>query len=258
MMSTNFDFEIEQLNFSFQHEVSMKNNLEKKNEEVEKHIACFEQQLANVSNDPNDCEWGRKYLTQTEINAELLKQIKLMEEKMNQLEDIEPNGSDADNNSKLNDTDLRNMLRQLEKEKHVLVGNLKDVEWRLDSESQELFRLNEDKEKYRLELNKATLESKKAIKRSVSPNPGLKFSKSFNGISMKNKHGIPDNHRILDPRKGPIKKTAAVKTLPKLSQSAPLSADSGKDKKHKSKTKKSLETGKTGDREEGRSGALTS
>ena len=28
--------------------------------------------------------------------------------------------------------------------------------------------------------------------------------------------GIPGNQRILDPRKGPIKKTAAVKKLPKL------------------------------------------
>ena len=37
-------------------------------------------------------------------------------------------------------------------------------------------------------------------------------------------YGIPDNQRILDPKKGPIKKTAAVKKLPKLKTSN--SADS--------------------------------
>lgn len=39
-------------------------------------------------------------------------------------------------------------------------------------------------------------------------------------------YGIPDNHRILDARKGPVKKTAAVKMLPKLNVANPSSADS--------------------------------
>ena len=38
-----------------------------------------------------DCDWGRKYLAQSEINVELLKQIDLMREKMKQLAEIEPN-----------------------------------------------------------------------------------------------------------------------------------------------------------------------
>jgi len=33
-------------------------------------------------------------------------------------------------------------MRQFEKEKHVLEGNLKDIEWRLDSESQVSFFFN--------------------------------------------------------------------------------------------------------------------
>ena len=28
--------------------------------------------------------------------------------------------------------------------------------------------------------------------------------------------GLPDNQRIIDPRKGPVKKAAAVRKLPKL------------------------------------------
>ena len=49
-------------------------------------------------------------------------------------------------------------------------------------------------------------------------------------------YGIPDNQRILDPRKGPIKKTAAVKRLPKLKTSN--SADSILPEKSKSGRKK--------------------
>ncbi len=33
------------------------------------------------------------------------------------------------------------------------------------------------------------------------------------------KFGLPDNQRILDPKKGPVKKTAAVRKLPKLNKS---------------------------------------
>lgn len=39
-----------------------------------------------------DTEWGRKYLTQADINAELQKQIKHMKEKMRQLAEIDPGG----------------------------------------------------------------------------------------------------------------------------------------------------------------------
>jgi len=35
-----------------------------------------------------DNEWGRKYLAQSEINTELLRQIELMKEKMKQLEEV--------------------------------------------------------------------------------------------------------------------------------------------------------------------------
>ena len=48
-------------------------------------------------------------------------------------------------------------------------------------------------------------------------------------------YGIPDNHRILDARKGPVKKTAAVKTLPKIQAGLPNSADSVLDKKNKNR-----------------------
>ena len=51
-------------------------------------------------------------------------------------------------------------------------------------------------------------------------------------------YGIPDNHRILDARKGPVKKTAAIKTLPKIQNLVtPGSADSILVEKTKSKNK---------------------
>ncbi|XP_066912626.1 coiled-coil domain-containing protein 169-like [Clytia hemisphaerica] len=237
---SNYEFEIEQLNFTLEHELSMKKNISRENEEIEKNLNCLEEQIASVSNDPNDCDWGRKYLAQSEINEELLRQIDLMREKMKQLAEIEPNETEFHSSPKANDTDLRNLLRQLEKEKRNFEGNLRDVEWRLDSESQELFRINEEKAKYKLELNKTILDGKQSsmtnsTRGNVSPLPGVKFSnKSFNHNNVKNRHyGIPDNHRILDARKGPVKKTAAVKILPKIQAGLPNSADSALDKTNK-------------------------
>ena len=60
------------------------------------------------------------------------------------------------------------------------------------------------------------------------------FSNSLCEILSSRHYGIPDNHRILDARKGPVKKTAAVKTLPKIQNLVtPGSADSGLEKSSK-------------------------
>ena len=45
--------------------------------------------------------------------------------------------------------------------------------------------------------------------------------------------GLPDNQRIIDPRKGPIKKVAAVRKLPKLESSGSGgSGSSGSSSRH--------------------------
>ena len=62
------------------------------------------------------------------------------------------------------------------------------------------------------------------------------FWRFFVCLFFSRQYGIPDNQRILDPRKGPIKKTAAVKKLPKLKTSN--SADSILPEKSKSGKKK--------------------
>ena len=74
-------------------------------------------------------------------------------------------------------------------------------------------------------------------------------------------YGIPDNHRILDARKGPVKKTAAVKILPKIQQNhaLPSSADSAlvdKKHKHRSSINKSIDT-LVSEEKNGRMGAAT-
>ena len=63
------------------------------------------------------------------------------------------------------------------------------------------------------------------------------YSLTFSFFIFLRQYGIPDNHRILDARKGPVKKIAAVKILPKIQNLTPGSADSIRVEKMKSKNK---------------------
>lgn len=245
----NLSGEIERLTAELAQEKATRDSLEQLTNEIEVSTNELENQLLDDSDDA-DNEWKLRYEEQFKINAELRNQLAFMNEKIKELTKLDENESES-KQSKLNDTDLRNMLKLLEREKRQLEGNLKDLEWKLDSESQDLFRLNEGKKKYKLELNQAAMAVDEARLQAktpatiVSPIPGIKFSTRKSEHSLRNRHyGIPDNHRILDPRKGPVKRTAAVKTLPKLLSSYKESKEKENQKPKNRKIKSSEELSK--------------
>uniref|UniRef100_A0A8W8LDE8 Uncharacterized protein n=1 Tax=Magallana gigas TaxID=29159 RepID=A0A8W8LDE8_MAGGI len=149
------------------------------------------------------------------------------------------------------------MIRSLEKEKQMLQGQMRDIEWRLDQESKAYHKANDERKTYSLEINstKGSINdfstrtklssSRDALdtipgsrtprsmgsrislnemdENSSSPSPRrskIKTVRNTNYRSLRNLENeirnIPEDQRILDPKHGPIKKAAAVKSLPSL------------------------------------------
>nr|XP_022322004.1 uncharacterized protein LOC111123743 isoform X13 [Crassostrea virginica] len=108
------------------------------------------------------------------------------------------------------------MIRSLEKEKQMLQGQIRDIEWRLDQESKAYHKANDERKTYSLEINStkgsinefSTRTKLSSSRDALDTIPGSRTPRTMGNI--------PEDQRILDPKHGPIKKAAAVKSLPSL------------------------------------------
>ncbi|XP_019385616.1 PREDICTED: coiled-coil domain-containing protein 169-like isoform X4 [Crocodylus porosus] len=108
---------------------------------------------------------------------------------------------------------LNQFVKQLEKEKKSLQSQLKDYELRLEQEAKAYHKANDERRKYIAEISQTSAVLKVAERQKLDAVP----SKRENQI-LRGRYNVQGNKRILDPKKGPIKKTAGVKKLPKLKQ----------------------------------------
>ncbi|XP_052078690.1 coiled-coil domain-containing protein 169-like isoform X4 [Mytilus californianus] len=135
------------------------------------------------------------------------------------------------------------MIRMLEKEKQMLSSQLRDLEWRLDQESKAYHKANDERKTYNLEINTTkhqhgemssrqramgsreqldTISGSRTPRDLSRPSYQTKSSGTNNSRNSRKSgsHGslsnIPEDQRIIDPKRGPIKKTAGVKNLPSL------------------------------------------
>ncbi|XP_043360343.1 coiled-coil domain-containing protein 169-like isoform X3 [Dermochelys coriacea] len=106
---------------------------------------------------------------------------------------------------------LNQLLKQLEEEKRNLQNQLKDYELRLEQEAKAYHKANDERRMYLAEISQ-TSATLKIAKRQKTDAVQIKRENQI----LRRRHNVPENQRILDPKKGPIKKTAGVKQLPKL------------------------------------------
>ncbi|CAC5403351.1 unnamed protein product [Mytilus coruscus] len=109
------------------------------------------------------------------------------------------------------------MIRMLEKEKQMLSSQLRDLEWRLDQESKAYHKANDERKTYNLEINTTKhqhgeMSSRQRAMGSREQLDTISGSRTPRDLSR----NIPEDQRIIDPKRGPIKKTAGVKNLPSL------------------------------------------
>ncbi|XP_007434996.1 coiled-coil domain-containing protein 169 isoform X1 [Python bivittatus] len=205
--SQELDFEGGELELT--QEKQMKEMLELSIFEMNNTVAELEKTLNRI--DDEDNEWKTRYETQIELNKQLERQIGFLQGKVEHLD-----GNPTDKLASVRSFDqmhmdsLHQFLKKLEEEKKSLQNQLKEYELRLEQEAKAYHKANDERRAYLAMISQ--------ISGSLKPLERQKID----AVEMKRENqvlrrcNIPRNQRILDPKKGPIKKTAGVKHLPKL------------------------------------------
>ncbi|XP_006267492.3 coiled-coil domain-containing protein 169 isoform X1 [Alligator mississippiensis] len=202
----------EQLRLELGQEERMTEMLELSIFELRSTVMELEKQLGSVEDEGN--EWKTRYETQVELNGQLGRQIGFLRKKM---EHIHGNPTDRLSSIRFFDQmpvgSLNQFVKQLEKEKKNLQSQLKDYELRLEQEAKAYHKASDKRRIYIAEISQTSAILKVAERQKMD----AVSSKRENQI-LRGRYNVQENKRILDPKKGPIKKTAGVKKLPKLKQ----------------------------------------
>ncbi|KAM3837187.1 coiled-coil domain-containing protein 169-like [Vipera latastei] len=191
-------------------EKQMKEMLELSIFEMNSTVAELEKRLSRT--DDEDSEWKTRYETQVELNKQLERQIEFLQGKMEHL-----GGNPTDKLAfvrsfeQMHMNSLNQFLKKLEEEKKSLQNQLKEYELRLDQEAKAYHKTNDERRAYLAMISQISGSLKPLEKQKID----AVEMKRENQV-LRRKCNIPRNQRILDPKKGPIKKTAGVKHLPKL------------------------------------------
>ncbi|KAM6341843.1 coiled-coil domain-containing protein 169-like [Podargus strigoides] len=119
--------------------------------ELRNTVTELEKRLSGVEDEGN--EWKTRYEIQVELNKQLERQINILQEKM---EFIRRNPADklsiVHTFDQMPVSSLKEVLKQLEKEKKSLQNQLKDYELRLEQETKAYQKANDERRMYFSEI----------------------------------------------------------------------------------------------------------
>ncbi|XP_043548009.1 coiled-coil domain containing 169 isoform X1 [Chiloscyllium plagiosum] len=199
--------DLEQLSNELEQERQMRDMLDFSATDLRNTVSQLEKRFDSIEDEGN--EWKTRYETQQELNLQLERQIRMLEEKKEYIR-----GNPTDRLSSVRSYEempvglLKQLVKQLEKEKKSLENQLKNYEWRIEQEAKAYHKANDERRTYLTEIAQTNLSIETAKKQKE------KWSREKN--ILKEKYNVPTAERILDLKKGPIKKTVALKRLPKL------------------------------------------
>ncbi|XP_077197979.1 coiled-coil domain-containing protein 169 isoform X3 [Paroedura picta] len=183
----------EQILLEVEQEAQMKEALDLSLFEMKNTAAELEKRLN--STDDEDNEWKTRYETQIELNRQLERQIGLLQGKMQHV-----SGNPADRLASVRSFDQMHLAyHKANDERRAYLAVISQISGSLKS--------SERQKKDEVEIKRENQILSYPL--SVTLDVSLR-------IKSLGKCNIPRNQRILDPKKGPIKKTAGVKHLPKL------------------------------------------
>ncbi|XP_033631302.1 coiled-coil domain-containing protein 169-like [Asterias rubens] len=209
------NFDMEALKAELEKEKDIYAMLESSVGDLKVTVAEMERKYELANEEDN--EWKTRCETQEELNQLLQKQIEFMTERLDQSRDSGKDGFESDIRSydELSEGSLRKLLKQIEREKQSMESQLRDFEWRLDQESKAYHKAHDERRNLQTELIQAKMKLEEL--KFTNPNgPQKKFTNTTPRGTRRAEENVPNDQRILDPKHGPIKKTAAVKKLPKL------------------------------------------
>ncbi|KAL5012890.1 hypothetical protein ScPMuIL_011441 [Solemya velum] len=215
------DFELEKIRAEIQQEKQMKEMLEQSAAELRATADELDKRYGAIDEEGN--EWKTRYETQDEINEQLERQILVLQNKVEEAKKNLKDAGKSPRDMKFDDLADANphMIRTLEKEKQILYSQLRDMEWRLDQESKAYHKANDERKNYVLEINstKGNLNDVNTRTKAQLVNQHQEIMNLTSRTPRSSAINIPEDQRIIDPKRGPIKKTAAVKNLPSLDSS---------------------------------------
>lgn len=213
------DFDdLERLKLEIYDEKRKKKVLEESIAELQQAVSVLEDQTENMDISEDD-EWKIRYYTQVEVNQQLEGQRDWLQDRVysarNQTQDgIQAMLAELDLDS-LTEHQLQRYLKQLEKERNALYNELRDTEWKLDQESKSFHKFNDTRKAYMTEITDAVLnlEAMKSRMKYMELSDDGSVAKCPRHLKYLN---ISPDQRVIDPKKGPIRKTAGVRSLPKI------------------------------------------
>ncbi|XP_042856829.1 uncharacterized protein LOC122243356 isoform X2 [Penaeus japonicus] len=244
---------------------------------LQQSVDELQKQLEDLNNGEDEMsEFKLRYEAQLELNSKLDEQTQWYEEEVDKTkEKIKKAFQRVPNNitslcqefsydedlDKYTEFELLRMVKSLERERNNLYSDLRNKSWMLDNQSKEYHHLKELIRAYTGDLTivNRSLEHmwrQRSISRDSGFAGGATPVTSPGGVKWSGQSGIRPSQRILDPRKGPIRKTVGVRSLPRLDQEALDYYDSsGLNRKARSRSRgrartraKSLEAKKESDR----------
>ncbi|ERE90802.1 coiled-coil domain-containing protein 169 [Cricetulus griseus] len=189
-------------------EIHMKDVVQLSMLEIRHKIAELE---ASVNSEHAGNEWKTRYETQMELNDQLEKQIVSLKEKM---EKVRGNPSDRLSSIRVYERmpleSLNTLLKQLEKEKRSLESQVKDYALKLEQESKAYHRTNNERRTYIAEMSQVSGLNQVSKKQQMDALPRMKEN------LVKTGRYNPVNQKIMNAKKGPVKKVSRSNHLPKL------------------------------------------
>ncbi|CAM1320179.1 CCDC169 (predicted) [Pycnogonum litorale] len=218
------DVEIKQLTAEIEKERRVKEALDRSTAELEDNLDRLQKiekkEVTKSGSIGNDDEWKVRYYTQVELNEHLERQSKHLQDKLDRVTGQSQNGqkglsaflADLDFDT-LSEPELARLVKQLEKDRNALYNELRDTEWKLDKESKAFHSYNEVRNAYLTEIHEALMNLEMLQKKQKITDDAVSVAKCPRHLKYVN---ISQDQRVIDPKKGPIKKAAAVRSLPKL------------------------------------------
>jgi chromosome segregation ATPase len=209
------EFELEKLRAEVMQQQQVNEMLEKSLDELQTTVSELEKRLEGM--DEESCEWKTRYEMQTELNQQLEMQALVMSEKIEEAKRTLKDGRFPKTLQMFEETPevTPQYVKLLERSKHIFESQLRDLEWRLDQESKAYHQANEERKNYIVEINAAKGSIDNFHLRPTGVHHDDLPTETPRVVSNTNKN-IPADHRVIDVRRGPIRRTAAVKTLPRI------------------------------------------
>ncbi|CAF1674892.1 unnamed protein product [Rotaria magnacalcarata] len=226
MTTTHNSSEIERLKAEIHQEEQIKSSLEQSCQELQNTAAELEKRLKMIDEEMSTHidvggqiegnEWKTRFENQEEINRHLARQILLLEKNIDQAKEEQKTAKTRAAKADPNEVS-QEVLSVVENEKKNLLSQLRDYEWRLEQENKAYHKANEERKILTNEITDIR-NAISVMKERTQPTEPNKTERNGLLSNREPNENIPMDKRVLDPRKGPITRNAATRSLPKLNK----------------------------------------